>query len=68
MRLNHHHRAAAEERRIAKGKAGGSYGFQAITDIGAALEQAAESADTDASRKWVGELSRYLDRVEIIFD
>jgi CheY-like chemotaxis protein/HPt (histidine-containing phosphotransfer) domain-containing protein len=48
--------------------AGGSYGFQPITDIGAALEQAAESADTDASRKWVGELSRYLDRVEIISD
>ena len=48
--------------------AGGSYEFQAITDIGAALEQAAESADTDASRKWVGELSRYLDRVEIISD
>ena len=48
--------------------AGGSYGFQAITDIGAALEQAAESADTYASRKWVDELSRYLDRVEIIFD
>jgi PAS domain S-box-containing protein len=46
--------------------AGGSYGFQAITDIGAALEQAAESADANASRKWVGELSRYLDRVEII--
>jgi CheY-like chemotaxis protein/HPt (histidine-containing phosphotransfer) domain-containing protein len=48
--------------------AGNSYGFQAITDIGAALEQTAESADTDASRKWVGELSRYLDRVEIISD
>jgi HPt (histidine-containing phosphotransfer) domain-containing protein len=48
--------------------AGGSYGFQPITDIGAALEQAAESADTDASRKWVGELSGYLDRVEIISD
>jgi PAS domain S-box-containing protein len=48
--------------------AGGSYGFQPITDIGAALEQAAESADTNASRKWVGELSRYLDRVEIILD
>ena len=46
--------------------AGGSWGFQDITDIGAALEQAAESADTDASRKWVGELSRYLDRVEIV--
>ena len=46
--------------------AGGSYGFQTITDIGAALEHAAESADTDASRNWVGELSRFLDRVEII--
>ena len=48
--------------------AGGSWGFQAITDIGAALEQAAKSADTDASRKWVGELSRYLDRVETVSD
>jgi CheY-like chemotaxis protein/HPt (histidine-containing phosphotransfer) domain-containing protein len=45
---------------------GGAYGFQAITDIGAALQQAAESADTDASRKLVGELSSYLDRVEAI--
>jgi len=48
--------------------AGSSWGFQVITDIGAALEQAAESADTGASRKWVGELSRYLDRVEIVSD
>ena len=48
--------------------AGGSYGFQAITDIGAALEQAAESVDNDASRKWVGELSSYLDRVEVVSD
>jgi len=48
--------------------AGGSYGFQAITEIGAALEQVAEGADSDASRKWVGELSGYLDRVEIISD
>jgi PAS domain S-box-containing protein len=45
---------------------GGMFGFQAITDIGAAIEQAAESDDTDASRKWVGELSTYLDRVEAI--
>jgi HPt (histidine-containing phosphotransfer) domain-containing protein len=45
---------------------GGMYGFQAITDIGAALEQAAESVDTDGSRKWVGELTSYLDRVETI--
>jgi HPt (histidine-containing phosphotransfer) domain-containing protein len=46
--------------------AGGSWGFQTITDIGAALEQAGESADSAASRKWVGELSKYLDRVEIV--
>jgi PAS domain S-box-containing protein len=48
--------------------AGGSWGFQGITDIGAALEHAAKSADSDASRKWVGELSKYLDRVEIVYD
>src|SRR3954467_141766 len=48
--------------------AGGSFGFQAITDIGAALEQAAESGDNDGSRKWVGELSSYLDRVEVVSD
>jgi HPt (histidine-containing phosphotransfer) domain-containing protein len=46
--------------------AGGSWGFQAITEIGAALEQAAESADSDGSRKCVGELSTYLDRVEVV--
>jgi HPt (histidine-containing phosphotransfer) domain-containing protein len=48
--------------------AGGSFGFDAITALGAALEQAAESADTDASRKCVGELSSYLDRVEMVPD
>jgi len=48
--------------------AGGSWGFQPITDIGAAIEQAAESADSDALRKWVGELSKYLDRVEVVSD
>jgi CheY-like chemotaxis protein len=48
--------------------AGGSWGFQAITDIGAALEHAAQSADSDASRKCVSELSQYLDRVEVVSD
>ena len=45
--------------------AGGSYGFQGITDIGAALEQAAGNADAGASRKCVGELTHYLDHVEV---
>ena len=44
----------------------GHVGFQAIADIGGALEQAAGSADNDASRKWAGELSNYLDDVETI--
>jgi CheY-like chemotaxis protein/HPt (histidine-containing phosphotransfer) domain-containing protein len=48
--------------------AGSSYGFQAITDFGAALEKTAQGADTAASRKWVGELSAYLDRVEVTTD
>ena len=46
--------------------AGRSYGFEAISDIGAGLERAAESADPAASRQWVDELSKYLDRVEIV--
>ena len=47
--------------------AGGGYGFDAITEIGSALEQAAKRADAEASRKWAGELSRYLDQVEVIY-
>ena len=45
---------------------GGAYGFQAITDIGAALQLASESADIDASRKSVGDMSSFLDRAETV--
>ncbi len=45
---------------------GGMFGFPAITDIGVALEQAGESADTDASRMWVRKLSSYLDGIEVV--
>jgi hypothetical protein len=40
---------------------GGGFGFQMITDIGAGLEQAADVSDEALSRRWVGELSSYLD-------
>jgi PAS domain S-box-containing protein len=40
---------------------GGMFGFPLITDIGAALQHAAESADPEASRRWVSELSSCLD-------
>jgi PAS domain S-box-containing protein len=46
--------------------AGGMFGFQAITDIGVGLEQAASSADAQMSRQWVGKLSDYLDHAELI--
>jgi CheY-like chemotaxis protein/HPt (histidine-containing phosphotransfer) domain-containing protein len=45
---------------------GGAFGLQAITDIGAALQEAGESADDDVSRKWVKELSNYLDGAKTI--
>ena len=48
--------------------AGGGYGFDAITEIGAALEQAATQRNAAEIRNRVHELSRYLDQVEVIRD
>ncbi len=45
---------------------GGMFGFQDITDIGAAIEQAARSAASDASRNRVNELFSCLDRIATI--
>ena len=42
---------------------GASYGFQAITDIGAAIELEAGKGNTDTARHWVDALSAYLDTV-----
>jgi hypothetical protein len=39
------------------------FGFPDITDIGAGLQDAAESADDGASRRWLGELSHCLDAI-----
>jgi DNA-binding response OmpR family regulator len=44
---------------------GGGFGFQAITDLGAGLEQASADTDHDRARGLLGELSSYLDSVEI---
>jgi HPt (histidine-containing phosphotransfer) domain-containing protein len=46
--------------------AGGGYGFDAITEIGAALELAAKSKNADAIRLRTADLAAYLDRVEVI--
>jgi len=42
---------------------GGGFGFQMITDIGAGLEQAGDDSDSAGSRKWIGQLSSYLDHL-----
>jgi len=44
---------------------GGAFGFQAITELGAGLEQASEDTDHNGARSLLGELSRYLDGVAI---
>jgi HPt (histidine-containing phosphotransfer) domain-containing protein len=48
--------------------AGGSYGFDAITDIGRTLEQAALAKDSEEIKRAVQALSAYLDRVEVVYD
>jgi PAS domain S-box-containing protein len=46
---------------------GGSYGFDAISEIGTAIEQAAKNRNLAGVRRSVEELSTYLDSVEIIY-
>ncbi len=46
--------------------AGGGYGFDAITEIGAALEQAAKGRNPDGIRKGLSDLASYLSRVEVV--
>lgn len=48
--------------------AGGGYGFDTITDIGQSLEQGAKAIDSEEIRKLVGELSTYLDSVEVVYE
>lgn len=48
--------------------AGGGYGFDAITEIGSALEQAGRHKHDAEIRKRVEELHDYLDRVEVVFE
>ena len=47
---------------------GGGYGFDAISEIGAALEQAAKMQDSDKVRRYAEELSDFVERVEVVYD
>ncbi len=46
---------------------GGGFGFDAITEMGHLLEIAAKEENTEAIGKTVGELSAYLERVEVVY-
>lgn len=46
---------------------GGGYGFDAITEIGKSIEQAAKEKDTDTIKSKLEALNDYLKRIEIVF-
>ena len=46
---------------------GGGYGFDAISMMGAALEQAAAREDRDAIRRHTAELTDFLARVTVVY-
>jgi HPt (histidine-containing phosphotransfer) domain-containing protein len=47
---------------------GGGYGFHAITALGKSLDEAARERNAEEIRKLVGELSSYLERVNVVYD
>jgi CheY-like chemotaxis protein/HPt (histidine-containing phosphotransfer) domain-containing protein len=47
--------------------AGTGYGFDEVTTIAAALEEAAKERDGEAIYGWVERLAEYMDRVKIVF-
>ncbi|MFH1624371.1 MAG: Hpt domain-containing protein [Pseudomonadota bacterium] len=48
--------------------AGGGYGFETISDIGEFLEGAAKEENTEEIRRQIGELSHFLDHVEVVYE
>ena len=46
---------------------GGGYGFHRISEIGAAMEQAAEQQDNPACGEQLAQLEEFLARVEVVY-
>ena len=46
---------------------GGGYGFDAITEIGEALERAANEQNSGEIQKQIECLSTYLERIEVVY-
>lgn len=47
---------------------GRSFGFDGLTQVGRAIERAAEQGDEDAIRRGIAQLSHYLDHVQLVDD
>jgi HPt (histidine-containing phosphotransfer) domain-containing protein len=45
---------------------GGSFGFYAMTEIGAALEATGKKGDRESARQLVTDLSDYLEKIDIV--
>jgi len=48
--------------------AGWGYGFDAVSEIGQALEQSAKTQNSEEVRKLMEELSTYLEHVEVVYE
>lgn len=57
-------------RKVAHGMkgAGGSYGFDRITDMAAVVEQAAKTGDASTIERDLPALGSYLDRVKVVYE
>jgi histidine phosphotransfer protein HptB len=45
---------------------GGSFGFDTLSEIGAALEQCGKRGDRDSAKRLVSDLSEYLGKVDVV--
>ncbi|MDO9529433.1 MAG: Hpt domain-containing protein [Syntrophales bacterium] len=48
--------------------AGGGYGFDEITAIGSRIENAAKEENADEIQRQAGELLRYLENIEVVYE
>ena len=57
-------------RKVAHGMkgAGGSYGFDRVSEMAAKIEQAARTSDTVAITRDLPVLGSYLDRVKVVYE
>ncbi len=46
---------------------GGSYGFDAVTEMGATLERAALAKDLDTARHTLEAFTAYLESVDVVY-